>query len=122
MFRANPLLATKLIRNAARCRLCGDTVESVNGHDARGCSCGALIVDGGLAMIRRLKKHGAPPSSFEELSEAEVLTVEVVLGRLAAARAGQNPAATPAPVVTEEDIDEAVQWLSNQQTGPNRRR
>lgn len=110
----NPLLATKLTRNAAQCRLCGDTVESTNGHDAKVCSCGALIVDGGLSMIRRLKKHGAPPESFEELSEAENLSVETVLSRISAAKADPNP------VATAEDLAEALQWVSAQQTGSDR--
>jgi hypothetical protein len=116
--RTNPLLVTKLTRNAAQCRLCGDTVESNNTHDARSCSCGALIVDGGLSMIRRLKRHGAPPGSFEELSKAEALSVETVLSRIAVTKANPNPN----QVATTEDIAEALQWISAQQSGTDSRR
>jgi hypothetical protein len=38
----------ELIRNAARCLLCGDEIESKHRHDLQSCSCGNLSVDGGF--------------------------------------------------------------------------
>lgn len=55
----------KLIRNAARCRKCGDIVESRHRHDWRSCSCGAMFVDGGLEYQRR----GGDLENIEEMSE-----------------------------------------------------
>jgi hypothetical protein len=43
-----------ITRNAARCHLCGDELESTHVHDFKTCSCGALSVDGGRAYVRRL--------------------------------------------------------------------
>lgn len=43
----------RLIRNSAKCLLCGDEIESKYRHDYRACSCGSLTVDGGLAYVRR---------------------------------------------------------------------
>ena len=42
-----------IIRNSARCRKCGDEIESTYRHDYVRCSCGAIAVDGGQAYIRR---------------------------------------------------------------------
>jgi len=43
----------KIIRNVAKCRLCGDIIESTNRHDFKWCKCGEISVDGGRAYIRR---------------------------------------------------------------------
>ena len=58
----------KIIRNRARCLLCGDIIESRNRHDFVTCSCGALSVDGGLCYIRRAFVNA---DDYEELSEFE---------------------------------------------------
>jgi hypothetical protein len=42
-----------LIKNAAKCRLCGDVIESKSVHDFVSCSCGEIFVDGGLDYLRR---------------------------------------------------------------------
>jgi hypothetical protein len=55
----------RIIRNAARCTLCGDTVESAGRHDLRACTCQAMFVDGGLDYLRR----GGNPEFIEDLSE-----------------------------------------------------
>ena len=46
-------MAKKILVNKARCKLCGDVVESKHRHDFRSCSCGAMSVDGGREYIRR---------------------------------------------------------------------
>lgn len=72
----------RVVRNAARCRLCGDLLESKHRHDFKSCSCGALSVDGGLAYVRRSwdGKRGDYEEMAEELSEYAV--VRVVAGPL----------------------------------------
>lgn len=57
----------KIISNKARCRLCGDIVESKHRHDWQSCSCGAIFVDGGHEYLRRGAK------SFEDLEELSEL-------------------------------------------------
>lgn len=54
-----------ILRNAARCRECGDEIESRYRHDYRACSCGAIAVDGGKDYIRRVGRL----SDIEELSD-----------------------------------------------------
>lgn len=54
-----------LTANKARCRRCGDVIESTSVHDFVQCSCGAIFVDGGLEYARR----GGFPEDFEDLSE-----------------------------------------------------
>jgi tRNA(Ile2) C34 agmatinyltransferase TiaS len=61
----------RIIRNAARCRKCGDVIESKHHHDFRFCKCGAIFVDGGHSYIR----WGGNPKDFEDLCEyAPVVT------------------------------------------------
>lgn len=58
----------KLVRNAIRCRHCGDVIESKSVHDYKECSCGACSVDGGLEYLRRGFKI-SPEEDYEDLSE-----------------------------------------------------
>lgn len=67
-------MAKRLIRNRARCLLCGDVIESVRTHDFVRCSCGALAVDGGTAYVRRVFKNRdayQDMSVFEDTDEVE---------------------------------------------------
>ena len=54
-----------IVRNAARCRKCGDVIESKSLHDFQACSCGSIFVDGGHSYLR----HGGWPENFESLVE-----------------------------------------------------
>ena len=58
----------KLVRNAIRCKHCGDVVESKSVHDFEQCSCGACFADGGLEYLRRGFKT-SPDDDYEDLSE-----------------------------------------------------
>jgi formylmethanofuran dehydrogenase subunit C len=61
-------MKTKIIRNIARCMLCGDIIESKYRHDWQSCSCGEIFVDGGLDYLRR----GANDfKNLIEMSESE---------------------------------------------------
>lgn len=42
-----------MLRNIAKCKKCGDIIESKHHHDFVRCSCGAIFVDGGHDYIRR---------------------------------------------------------------------
>ena len=44
---------TKIIKNAIRCKLCGEVIESKHVHDFVQCKCGACAVDGGHDYLRR---------------------------------------------------------------------
>ena len=56
----------KYTRNAARCKCCGDVIESRHVHDFVSCKCGAIFVDGGLEYLRRGAKD---LNLIEDLSE-----------------------------------------------------
>jgi len=60
-----PAPPQEILRNAAKCLLCGDEVESSYRHDFRSCSCQALSVDGGRTYIRRVGNM----AHIKELSE-----------------------------------------------------
>lgn len=69
----------KIIRNAARCKNCGQVIESKSTHDWVCCKCfhesngeTGIFVDGGLAYLRR----GGHPEYFEELIETRPYTDE----------------------------------------------
>lgn len=51
--------------NAITCKKCGDTIRSMNKHDFRRCSCGAVAVDGGSWYGRRVGN----PEDYQEIIE-----------------------------------------------------
>ena len=55
----------KILRNRARCKRCGDIIESKHVHDFVSCKCGAICVDGGHDYIRR----GGQLDCIEDLTE-----------------------------------------------------
>ena len=55
-----------IIKNAIKCKLCGDIIESFSVHDFKTCSCGACSVDGGHDYLRRCAKS---LEDFIDLSE-----------------------------------------------------
>lgn len=57
----------KIIKNAIRCKYCGDTIESTSVHDFKYCSCKSVSVDGGYEYLRR--SYTNSQNDFEELSE-----------------------------------------------------
>lgn len=60
--------------NKIKCKKCGDIIESINVHDFKWCSCGAVAIDGGREYLRRIGNK----EDFEELSHfiklAEITT------------------------------------------------
>lgn len=54
-----------LVRNAIRCNICGDEIESKHRHDFVTCKCGACSVDGGHDYLRRCFKS---PDCFTDIS------------------------------------------------------
>ena len=50
------------MRNLAKCKRCGDIIESKSVHDFQICSCGSVFVDGGEEYLRR----GGDPEAFDE--------------------------------------------------------
>ena len=53
-----------ITRNAARCKKCGDVIESKHRHDFVWCKCHTIAVDGGKSYLRRCGEI----EHFEELS------------------------------------------------------
>ena len=74
----------KIIRNAIRCKKCGDIIESKTVHDFKFCSCGSCAVDGGLEYLRRCGNLG----DWEELSEVEKVEDNGALTRFYLAESG----------------------------------
>ena len=46
-----------IIKNAIRCNICGDEIESTHRHDFVTCKCGAYSVDGGHDYLRHCFKE-----------------------------------------------------------------
>ena len=55
------------IRNRARCKKCGDIIESKYRHDFVTCTCGAVSVDGGKDYFRRV----GYPEDYEEMNDTD---------------------------------------------------
>lgn len=52
-------------KNKAKCRKCGDIIQSKFRHDFMSCKCGAIFVDGGDEYWRA----GGNPEDFERIME-----------------------------------------------------
>ena len=63
--------ATIIVKNAIKCKKCGDIIESKYTHDFITCSCGLCSVDGGLDYLRRCGN----PDDYEDLSEYKEIEV-----------------------------------------------
>ncbi|MCH5325471.1 MAG: hypothetical protein J1E39_09705 [Eubacterium sp.] len=61
----------KIIRNAIRCKKCGDIIESKSVHDFKTCSCGAVSVDGGHEYLRRCGNLGDIEERYETIRKDE---------------------------------------------------
>jgi hypothetical protein len=48
---------TQFINNKAKCKVCGDIIESKSLHDYRACSCGEISIDGGIDCPRWSAKN-----------------------------------------------------------------
>ena len=57
----------RIIRNAIKCNVCGDVIESRNRHEYNICSCGRVAVDGGLDYLRR--SYTESRDDYTDLSE-----------------------------------------------------
>lgn len=57
----------RIIRNAIKCKKCGDIIESRYRHDFVTCSCGTVSVDGGKDYLRRVGNV----DDWEDISEYE---------------------------------------------------
>ena len=55
----------KIIKNAIRCKLCGDMIESKDCHDYVECKCGVCAVDG---VHDYLKRNFKGPDCYVEFS------------------------------------------------------
>ena len=67
----------KIIRNAIRCKKCGEVIESKSVHDFKFCSCGACAVDGGHEYLRRCGELEHFMERMEGLQVLEVLDREI---------------------------------------------
>lgn len=56
-----------ILVNKAKCKLCGDIVESTHTHDFKWCSCKSMAVDGGKRYLKRC----GDLNNIEDLSEYE---------------------------------------------------
>ena len=54
-----------ILRNMARCKKCGDEIESKHTHDFVTCGCGSISVDGGKDYLKR----SGISELFEDLTE-----------------------------------------------------
>ena len=60
----------RIIKNAIRCKHCGEIIESKSVHDFVTCSCGSCSVDGGHEYLRRCFVS-RPELDYDDLSETE---------------------------------------------------
>ena len=54
-----------IVKNAIKCKKCGEIIESTYRHNFVTCKCGACSVDGGHDYLRRVGN----PDDWEDVSE-----------------------------------------------------
>ena len=59
-------MKTRIIKNAIKCKHCGEVIESKSVHDFQTCRCGRVSVDGGLEYLKRCFTSN-PNSDYVEL-------------------------------------------------------
>jgi hypothetical protein len=64
-----------ILKNAARCKKCGDIIESKYTHDFVRCSCGAIAVDGGRSYLKR------SAMSMDDVEELSIVIEDTESGR-----------------------------------------
>ena len=62
-----------IIKNAIKCKLCGEVIESTERHQYVTCKCGACAVDGGHDYLRRSFKN---KDCYIDLSETTEINTE----------------------------------------------
>ncbi len=64
----------KIIINKAKCKKCGDIIESKEINDFKRCTCGSIAVDGGHEYIKRVgnKNNIIELSKFDNMVTKEV--------------------------------------------------
>jgi len=58
-------MTVRILKNAAKCKNCGDVIESTDTQRFKRCECGKIYVDGGTRLIRR----GGPAAMIENMNE-----------------------------------------------------
>ena len=61
-----------IVKNAIRCNICGDEIESKHRHDYVQCSCGACAIDGGHDYLRRSYQDGRSYTELAVVAEGEM--------------------------------------------------
>jgi len=56
----------RLMRNRAKCKLCGDIIESLHPHDFVACKCTEITIDGGLECYKASAKD---PNNFLRIDD-----------------------------------------------------
>lgn len=79
--------------NKAKCRLCGDIIESFHRHDYVRCTCGEIAVDGGLDYMRCIAKDW---SNFIRV-DADGKEYEIILKNEEAPTGQQETQTEPQP-------------------------
>lgn len=64
----------KIIVNKAKCKKCGDIIESKEVNDFKRCTCGSIAIDGGQEYIKRVgnKDDIIELSKFKNIIKKEV--------------------------------------------------
>lgn len=68
----------KIIINKARCKKCGDIIESKDLNDFKRCACGSIAVDGGHYYIKRIGNK----DDIIELSKVENIVTGEITNKL----------------------------------------
>lgn len=81
----------KIVYNAAKCGCCGDTIVSRHRHDYVSCTCGGVVVDGGLDYLRRGFSKDCEVVDLSVYLDEPFEKIRTVLARGGRGKDGQQP-------------------------------
>jgi hypothetical protein len=64
------------MKNRAKCKLCGDIIESLHVHDYVSCKCGEIAVDGGLQYLKAIARDWKNFLRVDDLGNEIEITIQ----------------------------------------------
>ena len=92
------------MRNRAKCKLCGDLLESINVHDCIKCKCGEIGVDGGKEYF---KCHAMNWENFIRIDDEG----NEVIPKIVQAETIKEPSILQPPTLTETDAKSELEGM-----------
>lgn len=105
------------MRNRAKCKLCGDIIESLAFADIVSCSCDEITIWGGLQELRTVSRT-PDYRNFLRIDESGNEIAVKYVDKDAKEKGDEQPANPPEQIATKEIIDTIEEMIKNDENLP----